>query len=166
MHDTTITSKHRAHKKRSVSAFSAVHNAASTERSSAAQPVFTVWCPALGVDSGLAEAIHALYYLPDNFILMFPRDSIKNEEILMILPSSPLADRIRLRETPGSPLDEATDSIDAVVGGDADMASKEIPMVHVSHEHGGVSIAEHGFDAACSPEAIASALLNISRIVA
>ena len=124
---------------------------------------FLVWCPMPTLESGIAEAIHALYYLPENFMLMLPHAAVKNEEIPMIIAASPLANRIQFYDSEGSSTDEPSLIADAILCSETYIADAQIPVIIVSNLHGGLSANGRGYTVGCSPEAIASALLSVAR---
>jgi hypothetical protein len=127
------------------------------------QKAFVIWCPVPTVESGLAEAIYALSYLPENFVLMIPRKSVNADEIPMVIASSPLANRIRFYEAEDSPQSESSLMVDAVIAGDMHIPKVNAPVVVVSMQQHGITENAHGYTVSPTPEAIASALLNIAR---
>lgn len=122
---------------------------------------FVVWSPMPTIDSGLAQAIHALYYLPENFVLMIPRKAIGEDELIpTLIAASPLASRVCLYSEADTP---KGDTVDAIISGEMYAPKGSTPAVTVALKHKGLSESDHGYTVAPAPEAIASALLKISR---
>lgn len=127
------------------------------------QKAFVIWCPLPTVDSGLAETIHALYYLPESFILMIPRKAVGSEEIPMLVAASPLASRVKFYNGEDSSNGEPSFVADAVISGELYTPRLELPTVIVSQAQDGLEETKQGFTVAPTAEAIASALLKIAR---
>jgi hypothetical protein len=101
---------------------------------------FVILGPTLAPGNKVFEAIHALYFLPENYKLVFtgttPSDNVFYSEVIKLVERDGLADRVSF-------LSDA-DNSDAVIG---------------------TSNAENTV-MGDSPEALASAILDIARAVA
>ena len=117
---------------------------------------FVVWC-SLPAVSSLAEVVHALYYLPQNFTLMIPRMTAEDESISAMVADSSLAGRVRVYEHDGSSRDEPLLLADATINSLADSSLTVVPVRYMD------PTAEAGLSVGQSPEAVASALLEIFR---
>jgi hypothetical protein len=115
------------------------------------QQDFVLLCSLADRGDGLAEAVHALYYLPQNYKLVVRAGAaVSPDEITKLMTNSAIMDRIRFEETTGqaeqaSPFsyvinNEAVDSVT--------IESSDHRVVTVSARH---------------PEAFASAMLNLTR---
>lgn len=117
---------------------------------------FVAWCPIPDVGS-LAEIVHSLYYLPQNFMLMIPRVIADEANILSMLTGSSIIEQVQIYENEGSSQDEPLLLADAVIRVGAGESLNIAPVRFA------VPSAEDGVTAKQSPEAVASALLNIAR---
>lgn len=115
--------------------------------------------------SNLAQAVHALYYLPENYSLMVMSDSADNHADTSWMDSLTFKNRIQFNE---KETDESTLSLfsfaDAVIGNEHASQTSRTPQVVMSSETSGITPTTHGFTVQTgNPEALASALLSLAR---
>jgi hypothetical protein len=122
------------------------------------QKTFLAWY-AMPTVSGLAEVIHALYYLPQNFMLMLPHMVTEEGTITNIVSQSPFANRVQYYKNEGSSQDEPSLLADAVI---RDCTDSSLVIVPAQYEDSAAQV--NNFKVNCRPEAIASALLDIARV--
>jgi hypothetical protein len=134
---------------------------------------FTILCPAVAENSGVIEALYALYYLPRNYKLMISATGAKSKEMYRkvreLIRKESLTDRVILTEQTGlsgmaSPFSHA----DVVVYGNSDPAytqeaAQSIVVFDVGSKLPGAE-GQHNFAVATTaPEALASAILTVAR---
>lgn len=119
-------------------------------------------------DAKLLEAIHALYYLPQNYKLVLADGADVQNSLVMSWAMQNIMNRIRFdNETEMS--EEKTTSpflyADAVITGDPEFADKETPWVLLSDAADTLTSEDDKSYTvpANSPEALASALLRLGR---
>lgn len=129
---------------------------------SSVKTAFQVWFPASALNANIAEVIHALYYLPENFVLLLPRDNMLSDEIPMLIEGSPLEKRIVFYKAHNAAY-PPMQNVSAVICSNTYVPKLDIPKVIVSSLVGGLTSDNGDYTVGQSPEAIASALLDIAR---
>lgn len=130
--------------------------------STIADHTFLAWCAMPAVGGGLAAVAHALYYLPHNFMIMLPQ--AVGSRLAGMVKGSAIADRIHCYNPEGSSHDEPSLMVDAVIADETDVATDgRAPIVVVEPGYPGLTANKRGYTVGRNPEAIASALLKISR---
>ncbi|HUS26146.1 MAG TPA: hypothetical protein VMY99_02250 [Nevskiaceae bacterium] len=139
-----------------------------------ARQEFLVFCPAITKDSGALEAVEALYYLPNNYKLVFGTDALAEDaamykQVVAWAKQSWLMDRVRFDKKTGmSDVASPFSFAGAVVYGHANQApvgaaAKAITVSGSTHsaiaknDHGGFTVSSS------SPEAMASAILKVAH---
>lgn len=113
----------------------------------------------------LTEAVHALYYLPENYSLMVVSDSTQKMADTSWIDSLVFKNRIQFndKETPESVL-SLFSSADAVVDDGEKAQVTQTPRVVMSATVSGITPNADGFTVQThNPEALASALLFLAR---
>ncbi|HSW79985.1 MAG TPA: hypothetical protein VLG47_04370 [Candidatus Saccharimonadales bacterium] len=128
----------------------------------AATNTFLTWCTSDVAESTFATIVSALYYLPQNFMLMLPR-SIASASWLtgMISGSAAVKSQIQYYDNEDSSKDGSFSlkDADAVIGGDEDNHVAIMP----ANKYSEFAAKDFSFAVGRSPEAIASALLKLAR---
>ncbi len=117
------------------------------------QKSFLAWCALPLSDNAVATIVSALYYLPQNFMIMLPRSIAKNIKL-----SGVITDRIQQYEE-GSSNDEPSALADAVIGAETESSLAVMPASRYS----AIAAKDFSFAVGRSPEAVASALLKLAR---
>ena len=118
-------------------------------------------------NASVAEAVHALYYLPQNYKLMVLRGAADMQSTAWMQNES-IKGRVQFEDM-GTSEEKSPYSYDAVISDDKEeetLKSSSAPYVVVSATaNAGIATdGDHGFKVRMdSPEALASALLNITR---
>jgi hypothetical protein len=134
---------------------------------------FMILCPAVAENSGVIEALYALFYLPQNYKLLISAAGAKSKtlyaKIKNIIRSESLMNRVVLQEETGmsemaAPFLEAN----VVVYGSSDpMYIKDSPQAIVVFDIASKLMSlngNHNFAVATStPESLASAILSVAR---
>lgn len=118
-------------------------------------------------DEGLREAVHALYYLPDNYKLVV-LNNVAARADFMAWAEQGIIDRIEFEEKETSPEGASPFSFAGAViysGAHPNFATEKTPMVVVSEGAADITSNDHhGFTvAAGNPEALATAVMRIAR---
>jgi len=132
-----------------------------------------IFCPAVAENSGVLEALYALYYLPRNYKLMVSATGAKSkamyQKVRELVRKESLTDRVILTEQTGLPETASPFSCaDVVVYGNSDPAysrdaAQSIVVFDVASKMSNVE-GEHNFAvSATTPEALASAILTVAR---
>jgi hypothetical protein len=135
---------------------------------------FMILCPAVAENSGVIEALYALYYLPQNYKLLITTVGVKSkalfERIRDIMGTDSLKNRVIVRGEMGKQDGSLSPFLDAnvVVYGSSDpMYSKDSPQSIVVFDIASKLMSlngTHNFAVASStPEALASAILRVAR---
>jgi hypothetical protein len=126
---------------------------------------FLLVCPSA---SGIAEAIHALYYLPQNYRLVVLSQAAQDSDDDTAWAASDMMERVQFETKTG--LSNGTSpfsSADAVISDDAmSNVADSTPMVVLSRyaDEGIETTGANRFEVATdNPEALASAILNIAK---
>jgi hypothetical protein len=126
----------------------------------AVQKSFLTWCAAPLGEVSLATAISALYYLPQNFMLMIPRTVSKDTKLSAMIAGASIKNQIQFYDEKDSSKEDGSFSLaDAVIGGETDTSLAVMPSTRYSE----LAAKDFSFAVGRSPEAVASALLNIAR---
>lgn len=121
-------------------------------------------------DGNIAEAVHALYYLPQNYKLMVVANAARSSENeASWMENISLKGRIRFEDMTVKQLESPYLFADAIISDDTDaetVKSADAPYVVVSATAGnGLTMSgANGFTVQTgNPEALASAILHIAR---
>jgi hypothetical protein len=117
-----------------------------------ARKTLLVWCSAAVGDSARATIVHALYYLPQNFVLMLPR-AVGGAKLPDMMAHASIINQVRFYDPEGSSQDEPSFVADVIVRPGAD------GNLHVAARH----TPGRRPTTKATPEAVASALLYILR---
>jgi hypothetical protein len=123
------------------------------------QKTFLAWCAMPVSEGGLATVISALYYLPQNFMLMIPRAVAKGNRLSALLASSAIKSQVQFYEDKDSSTDGSFSLADVVIGGETDNSLAIMPAASYSP----LAVKDFSFAVGRSPEAIASSLLKFAR---
>jgi len=134
---------------------------------------FIILCPAVAENSGVLEALYALYYLPYSYKLMISATGAKNKttyrRVCELIYKESLTDRVVLTEGAGvSETASPFSGANVVVYGNSDpiFAKETAQSIVVFDIVSKLSDAEghHNFAVATNaPEALASAILTVAR---
>lgn len=130
------------------------NNAVEGQQSDARQRDFVLLCATNEHDESLAEAVHALYYLPQNYKLVVLTDHAASQmDMSAIVDNTAIMDRIRFESNTGK-LEQASpySFADVVI---SNVATDTI-AIETSGSQSVVVPAHH-------PEAFASAVMGIAR---
>lgn len=123
---------------------------------------YVVWCSTPPSGKAVDTVIKAMYYLPQHFVLMIPGNTVTSDMISLL----PIADRIHVYETNNSSSDELFHTAQAVVCEDVSHNDHAIPTVKITTGVRAVVKSASGYHSTTEPEAIATALLRLSRAAA
>ncbi len=123
------------------------------------EKTFLAWCTtAMSVD-GLSAVISSLYYLPQNFMLMIPRAASGAAKLSGMLASSTINSQVQFYNEKDSSKDGSFSLANVVIGGETENSLAIVPATRYSE----LAAKDFSFSVGRSPEAIASALLKLSR---
>lgn len=125
------------------------------------QKRFIVWCTMTTPDGSLAATLHALCYLPRNFMLILPRVVAGSPMLGATKACQSIVNQIEFYDPEGSPKSEPFLSADAVLSTELAHEAIKAPYVFVDAGHPGLTRNGQMYTVGRNPEAIASALLKI-----
>ena len=132
-----------------------------------------ILCPAAADNSGVIEALYALYYLPQNYKLLIAAVSSKSkavfERVREIMRSDSIKNRVVFKDAAG--LSKVTapflDANVVVYGSSDPMYNKSSPqslvVFDLASKISGINGSHNFAVATSSPEALASAILRVAR---
>lgn len=134
---------------------------------------FMILCPTIAENSGVIEALYALYYLPQSYKLLISVTGMSSEllyeRIRKIAHDDSLIDRVTFKEKTGVPQAASPFlAADVVVYGSSDpVYTKGTPQVivvfDIASKLSSVDGSHNFAVAASTPEAVASAILAVAR---
>lgn len=136
---------------------------------------FMILCPAVAENSGVIEALYALYYLPQHYKLLVAAVGAKSkvaiDRVHDIMRAESLGNRVTIKEEPAGSPEKVSPFLDAnvvVYGSTNPLYLQQSPQALVvfdiasklTNQNG-----SHNFAVAAtgSPEALASAILRVAR---
>jgi hypothetical protein len=124
------------------------------------QKTFLAWCAMPISDDTIAVIANALYYLPQNFMIMLPRTVALGAVLTSVINGSMIKNQIKFYDDEdSSKKDESFSLADAVISAETETSIAIIPASRYSE----LAAKDFSFAVGRSPEAIASALLKLAR---